>query len=88
MFRPDGQFPPENVARDGLAFGFGHIIFKNWVAVAMTTFGGIVLAWRYADTRSFWAVWIEHTLRGWLTFTVGLGGFLFTGIATGWRFSL
>jgi hypothetical protein len=33
-------------------------------------------------------VWIEHTLWGWLVFTVGLGGFFFTGIATGWRFSL
>ncbi len=76
------------VLMSGLAFGFGHIIFKNWVAVAMTTLGGIFLAWRYADTRSFWAVWIEHTLWGWLIFTVGLGGFFFTGIATGWRFSL
>lgn len=76
------------VVVSGLAFGFGHIIFKNWVAVAMTTIGGIFLAWRYADTRSFWAVWIEHTLWGWLVFTVGLGGFFFTGIATGWRFSL
>lgn len=76
------------VIASGIAFGIGHIIFKNWVAVAMTTLGGIFLAWRYADTRSFWAVWIEHTLWGWLVFTVGLGGFFFTGIATGWRFSL
>ena len=76
------------VLASGLLFGFGHIIFKNWVAVGLTTLGGIFLAWRYAATRSFWAVWIEHTLWGWLVFTVGLGGFFFTGIATGWRFSL
>lgn len=76
------------VVASGLLFGFGHIIFLNWVAVAMTTVGGIFLAWRYASTRSFWAVWIEHTLWGWLVFTVGLGSFFFTGIATGWRFSL
>ncbi len=76
------------VLASGVLFGFGHIIFQNWVAVAATTIGGIFLSWRYAETRSFWAVWIEHTLWGWLIFTVGLGGFFFTGIATGWRFSL
>lgn len=76
------------VLASGILFGFGHIIFQNWVAVILTTIGGIALAWRYAATRSFWAVWIEHTLWGWLVFTVGLGSFFFTGIPTGWRFSL
>lgn len=76
------------VLASGLLFGLGHVIFKNWTAVALTSIGGIFLAWRYAATRSFWSVWIEHTLWGWLVFTVGLGGFFFTGIATGWRFSL
>ncbi len=31
-------------------------------------------------TRSFWAVFIEHTLWGALVFTVGLGRYFFTGV--------
>lgn len=76
------------VLSSGLLFGFSHVIFQNWFAVVSTAILGTVFAWRYAQSRSFWAVWIEHTLWGWLVFTVGLGGFFFTGIATGWRFSL
>lgn len=70
----------------GLAFGFGHVIFKNWVAVLGTTLTGCLFAWRYARTRSLWAVWVEHTLWGWMVFTIGLGGFFFTGVVTGWKF--
>ena len=43
-------------------------------------------ALRYALTRSFWAVYLEHTLWGALVFTVGLGRFFFTGVGiVGWR---
>lgn len=66
---------------NGCAFGFAHIIFGNWVAIAGTTLLGCLLAWRYTRTHSFWAVWLEHSLYGWLVFTVGLGGFFFTGVA-------
>ncbi|MEZ5842489.1 MAG: CPBP family intramembrane glutamic endopeptidase [Hyphomicrobiaceae bacterium] len=67
---------------NGAAFGFAHIIFGNWVAVAGTAALGTLLAWRYTATHAFWAVWLEHTLYGWLVFTVGLGGFFFTGVAS------
>ncbi|MFZ4805720.1 MAG: CPBP family intramembrane glutamic endopeptidase [Hyphomicrobiaceae bacterium] len=67
---------------NGALFGFAHILFGNWIAVVGTALLGALLAWRYTRTRSFWAVWIEHTLYGWLVFTVGLGGFFFTGIAS------
>ena len=43
--------------------------------------GGALFAWRYERSRSFWAVWVEHVLWGWLVFTVGLGVFFFTGVA-------
>ncbi len=66
---------------NGLLFGFGHVLFANWLAVAGTFVTGMLFAWRYHASRSFWAVWIEHTLWGWLVFTVGLGGFFFTGVA-------
>jgi membrane protease YdiL (CAAX protease family) len=68
------------IVANALAFGFAHILFRNWIAVAGTLAGGLLFAWRYERTRSFWAVWFEHTLWGWLVFTVGLGVFFFTGV--------
>ncbi len=66
---------------NGVLFGFAHIIFGNMIAVLGTTVVGFVLAYRYYVTRSFWAVWLEHSLFGCLVFTVGLGRFFFTGIS-------
>lgn len=68
------------IGANALAFGFGHILFRNWIAVIATVIGGALFAWRYERTRSFWAVWAEHTLWGWMVFTVGLGVFFFTGV--------
>ncbi len=69
------------VVINGALFGFAHIVFDNYVAIIGTTVIGTLLAYRYATTRSFWAVFIEHTLWGWLVFTVGLNKFFFTGIS-------
>lgn len=66
---------------NGVLFGFAHIVFDNAVAIIGTGVIGMLLAYRYATTRSFWAVFIEHTLWGWLVFTVGLNKFFFTGIS-------
>ena len=69
------------VMTNGLLFGFAHIIFGNLIAVLGSAVIGFVLAYRYYETRSFWAVWFEHSLFGCLVFTVGLGGFFFTGVS-------
>lgn len=69
------------VVVNGCLFGFGHLVVNNWVAVASTTVMGVLFAYRYARTGSFSAVWFEHTIWGWLVFTVGLGGYFFTGVA-------
>jgi len=69
------------VMLNGLLFGFGHIVIGTWFAVTATCFSGLLFAVRYATTRSFWAVFLEHTLWGWFVFTVGLGQFFFTGVA-------
>lgn len=66
---------------NGLLFGFGHVLFGNWIAVLGTAAIGMLLAYRYAQTRSLWAVLLEHTLWGWLVFTIGLGGYFFTGVS-------
>jgi membrane protease YdiL (CAAX protease family) len=71
------------VAASALAFGFAHIIFLNWIAVALTTVGGLMFARNYARERSLWLVCLEHALYGCLVFTIGLGQFFYTGAA--WR---
>lgn len=65
---------------NGLAFAFAHVLFRNWIALTLTFAGGMLFAWRYDRTKSFWAIWLEHTLWGWLIFTVGLGSYFFTGV--------
>ncbi len=69
------------ILANAFVFAFGHILFRNWIALAATFLGGLLFAWRYERTRSFWAVWVEHVLWGWLVFTVGLGVYFFTGVA-------
>lgn len=66
-----------------LAFGYMHIIFLNWVAVAMTLVGGFIFAYSYRKGRSLTLVSIEHALYGCLIFTVGLGRFFYVGAAWG-----
>jgi hypothetical protein len=34
-----------------------------------------------AETRSIWAVVLEHTLWGVMVFAIGLGRYVFTGVA-------
>jgi uncharacterized protein len=66
---------------NGALFGFGHIVIGTQFAILGTLLTGTLFAMRYAATRSFWAVFLEHTLWGWLVFTVGLGRFFFTGVS-------
>ena len=66
---------------NGVLFAFGHIMFRNWPSVLISLAGGLLFAWRYHRTRSFWAVFIEHSLYGDLLFTAGLGRYFFTGFS-------
>lgn len=63
----------------GLAFAWGHIIFRNWVAVALCLPAGVLFAWTYLRTRSTLAASLEHALFGDWIWTVGLGWLFFTG---------
>jgi hypothetical protein len=69
------------VTLNGLLFGYAHIVMNSAFAIAATALGGLILAARYAASRSFWAVFVEHTLWGWLIFTIGLGRYFFTGVS-------
>ncbi len=65
---------------NALAFGFAHVLFRNWIALGGTFLIGLLLAWRYERTRTFWPVYVEHVLWGWFAFTIGLGVYFFTGV--------
>ncbi len=74
------------IAVNGVLFGLGHMVVGTPLAVYGTMATGVLFATRYALTRSFWAVFLEHTLWGALVFTVGLGRFFFTGVGIlSWR---
>lgn len=67
------------IAVNALAFGLAHAMFRNGIAVGMTTVGGVLFAWTYARTRSLPLACLEHALYGCFIFTVGLGEFFYTG---------
>ncbi len=69
------------IAASAAAFGFGHIIFGNTPAVALTLVGGALFAWRYDRTRSVLASGLEHALYGCLIFTIGLGAYFLGGVS-------
>jgi membrane protease YdiL (CAAX protease family) len=61
-------------------FAYRHSPF-HWPSVAISLAGGLLFAYRFYRTRSFWTVALEHGLYGDLLFTTGLGIFFFTGVA-------
>lgn len=61
-------------------FAFAHIVFASWVTVLVSFAGGLIFAWRYFTTQSFWTVVLEHSLYGNLIFTVGLGRYFLAGV--------
>lgn len=69
------------VVASALAFGFMHVILLNWVAVAMSAAGGLLIAGSYARHKSLTLSCLEHALYGQLVFTVGLGRFFYSGAA-------
>lgn len=58
-------------------FGFGHIVFHNWISVALTFAGGLLFAMTYQRTASLLMVSVEHALYGCAIFTIGYGQFFF-----------
>jgi hypothetical protein len=66
---------------NAVLFGVGHLMLGNWVGVIGSMSLGALLAWRYMQTQSFWAVWFEHSLYGCLIFTLGLGKYFYSGAA-------
>jgi len=66
---------------NGFLFGWVHILYGNWIAVAFSTVGGFLFMDTFLRTRSMKLVWLEHALYGNLIFTVGLGEYFYSGWA-------
>lgn len=61
-----------------LLFGWVHIIFGTVFAVIATIYLGLQLAYAYYQGhKSFWVVWVEHSLAGQIAFTIGLGVYFY-----------
>ena len=56
-----------------IAFAYVHVVFRNPVAVLATIPAGVAFGRRYLNTRSAAVSWFEHTLHGYMIFTIGLG---------------
>ena len=62
-----------------LAFGFVHIIFSNWIAVALCVIGGFLFSFTYHQSGSLLLACLEHAIFGNFIFTIGLGQFFYHG---------
>jgi len=73
-------FPNERVAIcvNALVFGLAHLMFWNWVAVALCTVGGAIFALGYLRHGFLQAV-LLHAACGGILFTSGLGTFFYHG---------
>lgn len=76
-----GNDPQSMIALNAVLFAFSHIVFQNVTTLIISLLGGLLFAWRYHSSRSFWAVVVEHAIYGNLIFTVGLGRYFYTGVS-------
>lgn len=65
------------ILASALVFGFGHIVFRNYVSVLLTFIGGLLFAITYKRTSSLVLVSVEHALYGCAIFTIGYGQYFF-----------
>jgi membrane protease YdiL (CAAX protease family) len=68
------------IVASAATFSLMHIVFHNWIALALTFPGGILFAVRYCNTRSLAVYSIEHALYGCFLFTIGLGQFFYVRV--------
>ena len=79
-WRGDGApMPWVAIALNALIFGLAHLFYWNWVAVGLTTAGGLAFAYAYTRLRSFPLAVAMHVVAGQLIFSLGLGLFFYHG---------
>ena len=67
------------LAASALAFGFVHIIFRNWLAVGLCVIGGFLFSLTYQTSGSFLLACLDHAIFGNFLFTIGLGQYFYHG---------
>lgn len=60
-----------------LVFSFLHIVYDNWWAVGLSFIAGLLFGVTYSRTKSLFWVTVEHTIYGWLVFTLGFRTFFY-----------
>jgi membrane protease YdiL (CAAX protease family) len=78
LFAGDRQ---AGIMLNAVLFSFSHIVFQDVTTLIISFLGGLLFAWRYESSRSYWALILEHALYGNLIFTVGLGRYFYTGVS-------
>lgn len=67
------------VIASAMAFGFVHIIFRNWLAVGLCVIGGFLFSLTYQASGSLLLTCVDHAIFGNFLFTIGLGEFFYHG---------
>lgn len=67
------------VIASAVAFGFVHIIFRNWLAVGLCLIGGLLFSVTYQTSGSLLLTCLDHAIFGNFLFTIGLGEFFYHG---------
>ena len=71
------------VAASAFVFALAHLLFWNWVALALSFAGGLIFARGYLGRGGFALAVVLHAVCGWLIFTSGLGSFFYHGAVGG-----
>ena len=72
---------PARLLLNAAVFALAHLMYWNWVAPAMTFFGGLIFAWAYEKRRDFLLAFALHAIAGAILFTLGLGLWFYSGNA-------
>jgi membrane protease YdiL (CAAX protease family) len=70
---------PVAVLVNGGAFALAHLMFWNWIALALCFVGGVIFALAYLGRGGFPQAVLLHALCGMILFTAGLGTFFYHG---------
>ena len=76
-FKPLFGSGPGMIAASALLFGFVHIIFGNWISMALSAAGGALFGLTYRNSRSLLLACLEHALFGDFIFTIGIGRYFY-----------
>lgn len=67
------------VVASAALLGFVHVVYGNWIAVALSFLGGLLFSTTYLRTRSLLLVSLEHAILGNFIFSIGLGEYFARG---------